>query len=158
VNPDFAVTLNGRTSFVLGNQIRSAADDLQLRVSRLDGEKRYSLILWQVPEDKSFDRIDTRKYPLVYLQTAGSYMGEMIAEVREVDGDQFVQFALGRPGQTCDVGHEPDRVVVWNGCETHVCANEVLTGEEVAGMLLAYLHTNAPPATATRRRLDLGKP
>jgi hypothetical protein len=78
VSAAFAVTMNGRTSSEL--KPRWAEEEIVNLLSRLDGVDRYSMILWELPENIPFDRVDINDYPHEYVQCAGSFEARLTAE------------------------------------------------------------------------------
>ena len=149
----FAVTMNGRTSSEL--KPRWAEEEIVNLLSRLDGVDRYSMILWELPENIPFDRVDINDYPHEYVQCAGSFAGRLTAEVREVRDGQARQYVIGRVSDDPGDSGAADEAVPWNGYEARVRANEVLTGSDVQELLLSYYRTGELPASYTRREIEL---
>lgn len=147
-----AVTINGRTSFELKGYAGSSPEEEMIQLlGKLNGVQRYSMIVWALPADRPFDRVDLRSFPTEYIQCAGGSEGRFICEVREGSADAGTQYALGRVGESA-AGEE---VVRWNGWSSTVPANELLSADEVAELLLEYLRSGSSPASFARRELDL---
>jgi hypothetical protein len=124
-------------------------------LSRLDGVDRYSMILWELPENTPFDRVDINDGPREYLQCAGSFEGRLTAELREVRDGSARQYVIGRISDAAGDGAAADEVVPWNGYEARVRANEVLSGSEVQGLFPFYYRTGELPDFYTRREIEL---
>ena len=148
----FAVTMNGRTSFELKH---SAEEEIVNLLSRLDGVDRYSMILWELPENIPFDRVDVNDYPHEYVQCAGSFEGRLTAELREVRDGSARQYVIGRASVDPGDGGAADEVVPWNGYEARVRANEVLSGSDVRELFLFYYRNGELPDSYTRREIEL---
>lgn len=148
------ITLNGDLAFELDAPPGgSVEEELVTRLWALNGENRYSLLLWKRPEGVPFYSVDIDRYPEEYIQTAGDFDGRMTAEVREIVDGTAQQYVIGRVSE--GDADAPDEVVPWNGHEARVRANEVLTGDEVSEIFISYFHTGELPRSYQRRRLDL---
>jgi hypothetical protein len=147
-----AVTMNGRTSFELKGHAGSSPEEEMIELlGKLDGVQRYSMIVWALPADRPFDRVDLRSFPTKYIQCAGGAAGGFICEVREGTAEAGTQCALGRA--EVSAGEE---VVTWNGCSSTVPANEVLSVDEVGELFVEYFRSGSSPSSYARRELDLG--
>jgi hypothetical protein len=118
----------------------------------LDGTDRYSLGLWAIPPDKPFDRVDLRKYPQEYIQTAGT-PHRMTVEVHRIVDGKVRHDVLGRPVD--DPRTLTEEIVAWDGIKTPVKSNEVFAVDEVIDLFVHYYRTGDAPAWCTRRLLDL---
>ncbi len=151
----FALTMNGDTSVELQPWDGSEEDELVSSLQRLNGSDRYSLSLWRLPEGRPFDLVEPRKQRQEYMQTAGSFDGPMIAEVRELVDGSACQYAIGRASGGAEDEDAADVIVPWDGIETRVRPNEVLDGREVADLFLSYYRTGELPPSYARRLLEL---
>lgn len=64
------------------------------------------------------------------------------------------QYVIGRASGDADET-ESDEIVPWNGHETPVRPNEVLSGSEVSELFVAYYQTGEVPSSFTRRPIDV---
>ncbi|MGZ6558519.1 MAG: hypothetical protein ACXVH3_02910 [Solirubrobacteraceae bacterium] len=134
---------------------RWAEEEIVNLLSRLDGVDRYSMILWELPENTPFDLVDINDYPHEYVQCAGSFEGRLTAEVREVRDGLARQYVIGRVSDDPGDSGGADEVVPWNGYEARVRANEVLTGSDVQELFLFYYRTGELPGPYTGREIEL---
>jgi hypothetical protein len=149
------VTVTGGVSFLLRQDPwESPAQALLSLLGRLNGASVYSLILWRLADGVAFRDLDMRSFPLEYMQCAGDFSGQLICEFREGGERDGRQYALGRSRHNSEEA-AARHAILWNDSVTHVHGNEVLSGEEVGELMLAYLRGGAPPATYERRLLAL---
>jgi hypothetical protein len=147
--------MNGRISTELKPRPgRTIEEELAARLDLLDGEDRFALLLWRLPEGVPFDRFDLDSGPTDYIQCAGGVAGRFMCEVRRVAPD-------GRPRHEV-IGRGPvtgpalaSALVPWSEKETSVQANEVLSRDEVAELFTAYLAHDSVPAGYECRELVL---
>jgi hypothetical protein len=148
-----AVTMNGSISFELkGNAGSSPEEEMLELLGRLNGAERYSIVVWAIPENLPFDRVDPRVFPTEYIQCAGGMDDRFICEVREGSADAAKQYALGRAEAEAEAG---DGVVPWNGRSSTVPANEVLNAIEVEELFVEYFRSGRASASYAHRELDL---
>jgi hypothetical protein len=144
--------MNGRTSFELKGRAGSSPEEEMLELlGKLNGVERYSMNVWALPGDLPFDRVDLRSFPSEYIQCAGGEADRFICEVREGSAEAAKQYALGRSEPLAG-----EEVVRWNGRSTTVHANEVLSADEVAELLVEYCQSRRVISSYKRRELDLG--
>jgi hypothetical protein len=148
--PTHALTMNGRISGELKGDL-PPDEELRRRLCLLDGTERYSLILWAVPAETTFDRVDLRVWPREYMQAAGG-PSRMTVEVRRRNGDGYSQFVVG--GATGNGGRATE-TIEWDGVKTVVHPNEVFGVDEVAELFIEYFRTGDVPTHYRCRRLDL---
>jgi hypothetical protein len=148
----FAVTMSGRISWELK---RSPEEEIVNLLSRLDGADRYSMILWELPENVPFDRVDINEYPHEYVQCAGSFEGRLTAELREIRDGSARQYVIGRASDDPGDGGAADEVVPWDAYEARVRSNEVLTGSDVRELFLFYYRARELPDSYTQREIEL---
>lgn len=147
----YAMTLSGRTTVEL-KPADQAAGQLVQALGRLNGEQRFSLVLFELPVGVAFDDVDLSSFPKEYLQCAGS-QERMTVEVRVQEADGLRQYALGHGAPAGD--SEPDEVIRWSTFETPVHHTEIFTGEEAAEIFAEYLGTRQVPSEYHRRLLEL---
>jgi hypothetical protein len=148
-----AITMNGNIHGQLNPWEPDTPEDEIARLLRLvDGTHRYSFSLWALPPNKPFDRINFRKNPQEYIQTAGA-PHRMTVEVREIVDGKPRQQVLGRPVD--DPLTLTEDVVAWDGVKTPVKSNEVLTVDEVIEMFVHYYRSADAPPWCSRRLLEL---
>ncbi len=146
-----AATMNGLVSGELKPREPLTPEQEIGRLLRLvDGTERYSFCLWALPPDKPFDRINLRKYPQEYIQTAGT-PERMTVEVRRLVQGKPQQHVLGRPVE--DPRSLTNEIVAWDGIKTPVMSNEVFTVDEVIELFEHYYRMGDAPAWCTRRLL-----
>jgi hypothetical protein len=151
----FGVTASGGIKFLLRRDPwESPAQALLSLLGRLNGGTVYSLMLWRLPDGVAFHDVDFRIFPLEYMQCAGDFSGQLTCEFREGGERDGRQYALGRPRHDSEEPAER-HAILWYDFVTHVQGNEVLSGEEVGELMLAYLREGAPPTTYERRLLTL---
>lgn len=148
----YAMTMSGRTTVDLKPPSEASGQLLQA-LGRLDGERRFSLILFKLPEGAALDDVDLSTFPKEYLQCAGS-QERMAVEIRVRESGDLRQYALGRAEGPAD-RMEPDEVIRWSSFETPVHHTEVFTGAEAAEIFLEYLSTGLVSSEYHRRLLEL---
>src|SRR3954452_1359046 len=149
-----AMTINGRVSMELWPQPGlSLEEELTVRLQRLDGESVFAYLLWRLPEGVPFDRYDLGSGPTEYIQCAGGVARRFTCEIRVAFDGGFRQFVIGRRDDTGS--RATSDVVLWDGHETAVQENEVLSVREVAELFRAYLVDEAVPAAYECRSLVL---
>jgi hypothetical protein len=126
----------------------TASEELVNVLRRLDGVDMFSLILWALPPGVWFDDVDPETFVVEYIQCAGSFAGRLTCEIR-ASGKQYV---LGRAQPE---GLLREAVVEWNGIRTSVLENEVLDGEAVTELFLAYLAGDEMPPSYSLREISL---
>ncbi|WP_156415613.1 hypothetical protein [Terrabacter sp. Soil811] len=147
-----ALTMNGR----IHGELKDALDPddvlLRRRLALLDGIRRYSLSLWELPPETPFERVDLGRWPTEYVQAAGS-RDRLTVELRRTENSGPCQYVVGRTMS----GPEPQPTVSlpWDGVTTTVLANEVLDLDEAAAVFIRYLSDNGIPEGFALRRLDL---
>jgi hypothetical protein len=148
-----ALTNSGRSTAELSEAVRPVKEQLARALARLDGEERFSLVLWRIPDGKTLLDVDMATEPREYLQCAGS-ASRMTVELREVAGGTARQYVLGR--EPAEEDGSPGEIVPWSDFKATVYPNEVFEAEEAARLFAYYLdHHTADPAYH-RRLIDLG--
>ncbi|WP_322778627.1 hypothetical protein [Frankia sp. Cas4] len=147
-----ALTMNGRIHGELKDPVAPPAELIRQRLLLLDGSNRFSLSLWAIPPDTSFDQIDLRVWPQEYIQAAGS-RDRLMVEMRRVDGLKPRQYLVGHKTSVTGEHLDPDVPVHWNGCETTVLQREVFDIEEAGGLFVAYYTTGSVPPQYALREL-----
>ena len=140
--------VNGRTWMDLQGLDRGEQDDITKTLSRLDGKKLYSLLLWKLPPGKSLDETSPKKDADEYIQCAGSDE-HITVEVRRRRGSSYEHFVVGRASDRGDPGTKV--TIQWDSAETVVAPHEVLSAAEAAELFLSYYRTGwVPPKYALR--------
>jgi hypothetical protein len=144
--------MNGR----IHGELKDALDPndvlLRRRLGLLDGNRRYSLSLWELPPETPFDRVDLGRWPTEYVQAAGS-RDRLTVELRRTENSGPCQYAVGRA--VSDPEAQPAVSLPWDGVTTTVLPNEVLDVEEAAAIFVRYLRDKELPEGFALRRLDL---
>jgi hypothetical protein len=149
----YAVTMNGRISTELKPRPgRSIQEELSARVNLLDGENRFALWLWRVPDGVPFDLVDLESGPAEFLQCAGGVAGRFTCEVRRLgtDGNPR-QEVIGR--RSCESSPDRSETIRWAEHAVSVRPNEVLDREEVSELFATYLASGEIPARYETRPL-----
>jgi hypothetical protein len=124
-------------------------------LARIDGNVRYSLVLWAMPNGKRLGELDEDKDAREYIQCAGS-AAAMTVELRTESHGEGQQFVVGRlPDPRID---EPQVRIPWDEFEAIVYEDEVFTAEEAVELFGSYLETGSVPAKYTLRPLSLARP
>jgi hypothetical protein len=149
-----AVTINGRDSNEMNDTIGNARDRLRRMLDRIDGQRRYSLTLWERPAGKRLNEINEATEVVEYIQSAGSSQA-MTVEIRVGVGDEAKQFVVGRPAEHSG---EPDVDIPWDGYISTVYPNEVFDAAEATKLFSHYLVDATVPPEYSLRCLDLSRP
>ncbi len=88
----FAMTLSGRMIVELNPPSRELADVTRV-LDRLDGDRRFSIVVFPLPDGARLDDINTDSYVSGYLQCAGSSDRLTIELRQDVDGE-YRQYAI----------------------------------------------------------------
>jgi hypothetical protein len=148
-----ALTHSGRSTAELSEAVRPVKEQLARALARLDGEERFSLVLWRLPAGKTLLEVDMAVEPQEYLQCAGS-AERMTVELRELEGGVARQYVVGRLPAEQDGA--PGEVVPWSDFKAVVYPNEVFAADEAAELFGQYLDTHAVEPTYHLRPLQLG--
>lgn len=148
-----AMTMNGHIHGELKDRFDSPDVLIRKSLSSLDGNRRFSLILWAIPSGVSFSKVDLRSEPKEYIQAAGS-RERMTVEVRRIEEGQPRQYVVGRDVLSPDEERVAE-VIRWDGTETSVRPSEVLTADQGADVFVSYYATGWIPQTYRLRLLDL---
>lgn len=148
-----AMTLSGRITVDLKPPRANAARDLLQALGNLDGEERFSLVLFRLPAGAELDDVDLACFPEEFLQCAGS-QERMTIEQRVLERAEPKQYVLGHDAPPAGAT-EPDTAVRWSTFEAIVYSTEVFTGAEATEIFLRYLDTGQPDPRYHRRLLTL---
>lgn len=147
-----SVATDGANHYELDNSPRPYAQQLARFLGLLGDDGRYAFSLWPTPSDVDFDDIDLVKYPIEYLQSAGSAEGLTI-EIRRIEADgQPHQYAVAKG--TARSG-QPDFRLDYGVAYLDVFTNEVFTAEEATPVYVHYYETGELPPGLGLRKLDL---
>ena len=148
------ITLNGRRHYDLESTFEDSRDFIARVMSRLDGDERYSLVLGALPGGKGIGDVDTKAWPVEYVQCAGSSEA-LTVEIRVGTGDDAKQSVVGRSGEHSD---EADVDIPWDGYVSSVYPDEVFDADEAIELFAYYLVHAAVPPDCSLRCLDLSRP
>jgi hypothetical protein len=153
VIPTHALAVNGRTWMEIQSIEKGEENDLTKLMSRVDGSKIYSLILWKLPDGKSIDQTSPKRDATEYMQCAGS-ADRMTVEVRRLKGKKFEHFVVGRAPNN---GGNPEKreTIHWESVETVVAPNEVFSSAEAAELFRSYYRTGWVPSSYVLRPLSI---
>ena len=152
-NRAYGVTVNGRIHAEIRERPSSTpvTDELAGFLDRLDGTRRFSVTLWELPAGIPFDRVKMDKWPQHYIQAAGD-RDRMTVEIRGDGKPGSRQFAVGK---TNTIETAPSEEIRWDAFTTTVFGVEVFTAAEAVPLFLSYWQTNAVPSAYRLRALDL---
>lgn len=145
------MTLSGRITVELNPPQRELTDLLRA-VERLDGEGRFSVVLFPLPTGARLDDIELDSYRSGYLQCAGS-RDRLTLELREDVAGSYHQYILARTEQIPD--DEARRTVRWHTFENLVHEQEIFTVADATEPFAEYLRTGSVPERFHRRPLLL---
>lgn len=150
-----AVTMNGRITTVLKPMSgRSIQEELSARLALLDGQSRFALLLWRLPDGVPFDLADLDSGPMEYIQCAGGVAGRFTCEVRRISTDGSPrQKIIGRPPRD-ETSTALTETIDWAENKTTVRQNEVLDLTEVCELFGSYLTSGDIPASYEARLLS----
>jgi hypothetical protein len=123
-------------------------DDISRMLSRVDGTKIYSLLLWRLPAGKSLDETSPKRDAIEYIQCAGS-VDRLTVEVRRLTGQKVEHFVIGRAPN----GGNPAKkeTIHWDSAESVVAPHEVFSAAETAELFRSYYRTGwVPPSYVLR--------
>jgi hypothetical protein len=149
VKPTHALTINGQTSFELSDVVKPAADVLARSIGLLDGERKFALLLWRLPVDRTLDEIDLKTEPVEYLQCAGSASRLTIEVSESDDGIGVRQYVLG----TADAlsADPPTEEIRWQDHTAEVYSSEVFDSSQAIEIFSYYLLHNVVAPTLHKR-------
>jgi hypothetical protein len=149
----YGVTVNGRLNMEVKAKRSNppVPNEIAGFLDRLDGTTRFSVCLWELPEGTPFDRVKFDRWPLRYLQAAGT-RDRMVVELRR-DGEPGERhFVIGKSDT---IETEPTEEIQWDANRMHVYRVEVFTAAEAVPLFLSYWQTNDVPEGYRLRALDL---
>jgi hypothetical protein len=149
--PPHALTTNGRISDELKGR-GDPEEELRRRLKLLDGDERFSLSLWRLPDSIPFDKVDLEAWPQYYIQAAGS-ADRMIVEVRSEADGVARQFAVGRKSSDVNHGSAAKEKIVWNGQDHAAVLNEIFSAAEAADLFVNYYKNGQVPESYSLRLL-----
>lgn len=150
-----ALTMNGRINTELKDPDDSPEVVIRKRLASLDGQRRFALMLWPLPNGVPFAEVDVVSGPEEYIQAAGS-RERMTVEVRRIEAGQPRQFVVGRDVTSRGDSEHQAEVIKWDGeIETIVRPSEVFSADQAADLFVSYYGTGWVPETYTLRLLDL---
>jgi hypothetical protein len=149
----YGVTINGRVHGEVKERRGQppVPNEIAGFLDRLDGTRRFSVNLWELPPATPFDRVKLDRWPTRYLQAAGN-RDRMVVELRrdgEPGGRHFVI------GMSNTIETEPTEGIRWDVYRTLIYQIEVFTAAEAVPLFLSYWQTNDVPQGYRLRALDL---
>jgi hypothetical protein len=150
-NRRFAATVNGRIHGELRQRLSSPPVENEIAglLDRMDGVRRYSVILWELPKETPFERVNLAGLPVHFIQAAGS-RDRMTVEVRLSASGADERFVIGK---TPTSATEPSEIIEWESVKTPVYDVEVFTAAEAVPLFLSYWQTGRVPAGYQLRQL-----
>ena len=145
-----AVGLNARTWIELQD-----VADLGGYLGRLDGDRVYSLVVWRLPQGRSFGESDPRLQATEYLQCAGT-SSRMTIEIRRRDGETYVQYCVGEAPDQYANGDPGAEAVEWAGHRVHVSVSELYDAESAKSVFEEYCRSGDTPPKCTLRKIVVG--
>lgn len=148
----FVLQTNGSSSTAFPHPTDDPDDKLRGAFGRMDGDRLFAFLLWEVPGDRRFDDGLRGVEPLSFIQCAGS-ADALAVEVREPDAEGgYVLSTLGRADE--EAGPQ-DVEIRWRGSSTTVFRNERWSSDDAAGLFLQYWRGGgAVPDNVTKRALE----
>jgi hypothetical protein len=148
-----AVTMNGSFSGELKNPDLSIEDEIRRVLSSLDGADIFAISLWELPAGKELDQVNHKRWPVEYIQCAGT-ADRMTVEVRRLESKQAHQFVVAASGEEVPA----TELIQWDAGRhsTKLRPSEVMSWEEAAELFIAYYETGAVPPKYHLRELSLG--
>ena len=144
--------MNGRTWGDAQPLERGGGDDIGRMLSRFDGTKAFSLLLWKLPPGKRLDDVKSPDEEAnEYIQCAGS-ADRMTCEVRRLRGGKYEHLVLGHATNGENPGNQ--ETIRWDDVETLVAPNEVFSADEAAELFLSYYRTGCVPSKYVLRPLS----
>lgn len=145
----FVLVTNGRSSMAFPHPTDDPEEMLRGVFGRMDGDRLFSLLLWEVPGERSFDDGLRGVEPLEFIQCAGR-ADTLTAEVREADAAGG--YVLATLGRAAEAAGPKDVEVRWRDHSTTVHRNERWDGDGAADLFLAYWrnHGTLPDDVAKR--------
>jgi hypothetical protein len=147
-----AVTMNGSFSGELKNPDLSTEDEIRRLLRSLDGVDIFAISLWELPPGKDLDQVNYNKWPVEYIQCAGT-ADRMTVEMRKVESKQAHHFVIGSSAT-----EESATVIIeWDAGRhsTVVRPSEVMTWKAASELFIAYYETGAVPPDYHLRKLAL---
>lgn len=149
----FVLRTNGRSSQAWPPPTDDPQERLAGAFGRMDGERLFTFLLWQLPADVSFEGGLGGATPVEFIQCAGS-ADALAVEVREHDataGD-YVLSVLGRAGE--EPGQK-DVTIRWRDHSTLIHRNERWTSDGATELFLAWWRNGgAVPDGVLRRPIE----
>ena len=145
------ITLNGASHYDLESTLAHSRDLVSRLLSRLDGKERYSLVLGPLPAGQGLADVDVKKWPIEYIQSAGSSEA-MTVELRDGLAHQYV---VGRTSQKRS--EQPDVDIPWDDFVTTVYEDEVFDADEATVLFAHYLAHGSVRSDYALREIGLDK-
>ena len=125
---------------------------LAFSLSRLEGNKFFSLALWRLPEGIVFEGSNPCLNSNTYLQAGGS-AERMAIEIRRIGAHgQFVQYCVGRSAQSENQSWE---VVSYGDQQVRVRSFEVFDAASALPIFEEYFRTGELHSDCVLRQLSL---
>ena len=147
----FVLRTNARSSTAFPRPTDDPDEQLRGFFSRMDGDRLFTFLLWELPAARSFENGLGGLEPLEFIQCAGSAEALTVEVRRRDDTDTYVLWTAGRAGE--DPGPR-DVEIEWRGNINVVHGNERWTSDEAAELFLTYWRSGTLPDDITRRPLE----
>lgn len=147
----FVLETNASSSTAFPHPVDDPDEQLRGAFGRMDGDRLFTFLLWELPPDRSFDRGLRGIEPREFIQCAGAADG-LTVELRE--RDEAGGYVLSTLGRADEAAGPRDVVIQWRGNTTDVHRNEMWSGGGAAELFLTYWRTRALPDNVTKRVLE----
>lgn len=151
--PTHAFTMNGRSNWDVQDGVRPVDEEIRHMVRRLNGNERFSLSLWKLPEGVSLAGVDPKE-DRSYIQCGGT-AERMTVELRTVENGVVRQEVIGRPPAAAPAGDPEEEVPFGGGYGVRVYPNEVFDADEAGDLFVSYYETGDVPARYIKRALQV---
>lgn len=148
----FVLETNARSSSAFPHPTDDPEEKLRAAFGRMDADRLFAFLLWEVPGDRSIDDGLRGVEPLSFIQCAGS-ADALTVEVREPDADGG--YVLSTLGRADDEPGPQDVQIEWRGNTKLVCDNERWNSDGAAALFLTYWRGGGTlPDDLTKRTVE----
>jgi hypothetical protein len=127
-------------------------EELKSSLHRMDGKKLYSLVMWRLPANESFEKSNPNRNAEEYLQCAGS-ADRVAVELRKREGTGFAQYAIGQVRGKLPSPDLSERIS-WAAYTVEVAQHEVFNADTAYPLFREYFLAGRLPDDVTLRGLD----
>ena len=132
---EFVLRTNASSSSAFPHPTEDPDEKLRGAFGRMDGDRLFTFLLWELPDGRSFERGLRGLEPLVFIQCAGS-ADALTVEVREPGTEGG--YVLSTVGRADEEPGPQDVQIEWRGNTALVCRNERWNSDHAAALFLAY--------------------